>query len=117
MVDPEGEPMGRPIDLTRFYGLDGERITLKQWIANRGDPALWVIGKDRVGIFTVSTVYLGIDHSFGGSVPMIFETMIFGDHIETDGIRLRPDGRSTGATGTASATPPQPGRWRVTTGQ
>lgn len=26
----------------------------------------------------VSTVFLGIDHSFGGGVPILFETMIFG---------------------------------------
>lgn len=26
----------------------------------------------------VSTVFLGLDHSFGGSVPLLFETMIFG---------------------------------------
>lgn len=26
----------------------------------------------------VSTVFLGIDHSFGGNVPILFETMIFG---------------------------------------
>ncbi len=26
----------------------------------------------------VSTVFLGIDHSFGGETPILFETMIFG---------------------------------------
>jgi hypothetical protein len=26
----------------------------------------------------VSTVFLGIDHSFGGNIPILFETMIFG---------------------------------------
>ncbi|MAF42608.1 MAG: hypothetical protein CMI54_00375 [Parcubacteria group bacterium] len=26
---------------------------------------------------TVSTVFLGIDHSFGGGKPLLFETMIF----------------------------------------
>ena len=27
---------------------------------------------------TVSTVFLGVDHSFGDGSPMLFETMIFG---------------------------------------
>jgi hypothetical protein len=27
---------------------------------------------------TVSTVFLGIDHGFGGDRPVLFETMIFG---------------------------------------
>ena len=26
----------------------------------------------------VSTVFLGLDHSFGGGIPILFETMIFG---------------------------------------
>lgn len=34
--------------------------------------ALTNIGKGRV-----STVFLGLDHSFGGPVPVLFETMIF----------------------------------------
>lgn len=29
--------------------------------------------------FWVSTVFLGLDHAFGGSVPIVFETMVF-DH-------------------------------------
>jgi hypothetical protein len=27
---------------------------------------------------TVSTVFLGLDHSFGSEAPLLFETMIFG---------------------------------------
>ncbi len=31
----------------------------------------------------ISTVFLGIDHSFGGGLPLLFETMIFGgEHDE-----------------------------------
>lgn len=29
--------------------------------------------------YDVSTVWMGIDHSFGASAPLIFETVIFGD--------------------------------------
>lgn len=36
------------------------------------------VGNDRFGDVHVSTVFLGIDHSFGGKKPLLFETMIFG---------------------------------------
>ena len=35
----------------------------------------------------VSTVFLGIDHSFGGGDPVLFETMIFGG--DADGYQER----------------------------
>ena len=31
-----------------------------------------------LGKTNVSTVFLGLDHSFGGGKPLLFETMIFG---------------------------------------
>ncbi len=30
----------------------------------------------------VSTVFLGIDHSFGDGPPQLFETMVFGDKLD-----------------------------------
>lgn len=37
-----------------------------------------IVKKDDVGKFHVSTVFLGMDHSFGrGTTPILFETMIF----------------------------------------
>jgi hypothetical protein len=35
--------------------------------------------RDEIGDHTVSTVFLGIDHSFGGPVPILYETMVFRD--------------------------------------
>lgn len=61
------------------------------------DGAAWdrCMGGDRsvavehVGDRRVSTVFLGIDHNFGG-VPMLFETMVFlGDHGDTDDRYMR----------------------------
>jgi hypothetical protein len=34
-------------------------------------------GKKEIKV-TVSTVFLGLDHSFGGGPPVLFETMVFG---------------------------------------
>jgi hypothetical protein len=36
------------------------------------------VAKTTVGEVEVSTVFLGLDHSFGGDLPILFETMIFG---------------------------------------
>jgi hypothetical protein len=30
-----------------------------------------------IGKLRISTVFLGLDHSFGGSTPVLFETMVF----------------------------------------
>lgn len=31
----------------------------------------------RLNNYSVSTIFLGIDHSWGGGVPLLFETMVF----------------------------------------
>ncbi len=36
------------------------------------------VAKTKVGVVKISTVFLGLDHSCGGSIPILFETMIFG---------------------------------------
>ena len=36
------------------------------------------VAKTAIGDVKVSTVFLGLDHSFGGGKPLLFETMIFG---------------------------------------
>lgn len=36
------------------------------------------VAQDMVGKVSVSTVFLGLDHSFGEGKPLLFETMIFG---------------------------------------
>lgn len=43
------------------------------------------VGLDEFGPYTVSTVWLGIDHGFGrGALPLIFETMVFGPGGHSD---------------------------------
>lgn len=36
------------------------------------------VANTEIGNVRVSTVFLGLDHSFGGKIPLLFETMIFG---------------------------------------
>ncbi len=54
----------------------------------RAEPMDWAhwmsqtdhsVGSDDVGEYHISTVFLGIDHSFGGPGPVLWETMVFGD--------------------------------------
>lgn len=58
-------------------------MTLDEWIESRRDDLAAsrdrrVVARTQVGQLFVSTVWLGIDHSWGGGPPLIFETMIFG---------------------------------------
>ena len=65
----------------KYYILDGHTVVVcdnvLQW-------AMWFkkanrhIDKTIKGEVEVSTVFLGLDHSFGDGAPLLFETMIFG---------------------------------------
>jgi hypothetical protein len=57
------------------------------------DPMKWAawfgsadrtVDRTEVDTFTVSTVFLGIDHSFGSGLPVLFETMVFSDYDEVE---------------------------------
>lgn len=51
-----------------------ELLVWAEWFEN----ANRTIKKTKIGEVEVSTVFLGIDHSFGGDIPILYETMIFG---------------------------------------
>lgn len=38
-----------------------------------------IVAKTEVGCLRVSTIFIGLDHSFDDGPPLLFETMIFGD--------------------------------------
>lgn len=67
--DRQGQPMDTAT-VNRLLGdMEYKRIA-KTNIKSASDPAIdW----------DVSTVWLGLDHSFGDGPPIIFETMVFGD--------------------------------------
>jgi hypothetical protein len=60
-----------------YYTRSGDPISLLEWASTFGKEDNHV-GDDEVDGVRVSTVYLGLDHSFGVGPPLIFETMIFG---------------------------------------
>lgn len=67
-----------------YYDKDGNEIDLRRWSILFSDRRYQVVKQTEVGSFTISTVWLGIDHGFGRSEkPIIFETMIF-NHDKDD---------------------------------
>lgn len=65
--------------MSRFFDRKGVPISLEQWGRDFEDRE-----KQRVAETTledgrwISTVWIGLDHSFGEGPPLIFETMVFG---------------------------------------
>lgn len=85
--------------MSRYYILDESHSTvpssLHEWAtvnearheqATQGDDP-WRVKRETVGEFDISTVFLGLDHSWGDGPPLLFETMIFGG--EHDGYQDR----------------------------
>ena len=72
--------------MNRTYILDGHQTIpcdMATW-------ALWFTKADRIvavtkqNDITVSTVFLGLDHSFGSGRPLLFETLVFGGKHDGD---------------------------------
>jgi len=69
------------------YILEGREIVrcsdIKEWnkwmTVNRDKRH---VADEMIGNSRISTVFLGIDHSFGGSTPILFETMVFGGSFD-----------------------------------
>jgi hypothetical protein len=40
------------------------------------------VASDEVGSARISTVFLGLDHSFGDGPPLLFETMVFEGELD-----------------------------------
>lgn len=78
--------------LDLWYDRDGNSITRDRWGEILSEE-YHRVGHDVVGGVTVSTVWLGIDHSFFGDRgapgyrPIIFETMLFGGDYDQELMR------------------------------
>ena len=55
-----------------FYPVESDTTEWHKSFANNS------IAKDEVKGISISTIFLGFDHSWGGGEPILFETMIFG---------------------------------------
>ena len=69
----------------RYYDRRGNPITVEQWANSLADNT---VAKTTIGVsgstVDVSTVWLGLDHSFGDGPPLIFETMVFGGNLDQE---------------------------------
>jgi len=50
---------------------------LFEWAKDAENPKLQIVAKTKHKGYEVSTVWMGLDHSWGNGPPLIFETMIF----------------------------------------
>ena len=74
----------------RYYDFDGKPINEVDW-ANLYHPMEQrIFGKDRVGKFFVSTVWLGVNYNYNpNGKPLIFETMIFDESKNSEDVGWR----------------------------
>ena len=72
--------------MSEHYILEGKEaksVDLMVWASWFETADRHVAKTDIADDVKVSTVFLGLDHSFGGDHPLLFETMIFGgEHDE-----------------------------------
>lgn len=53
-------------------------VSMEEWSAQMNNPDSKRVAETNLGIYWISTVFLGMDHSFGGTGdPVLFETMVF----------------------------------------
>lgn len=88
VLNAEGEPIPEP-DLLRWA----------EWFENAHNRRL---AEDHLPeTVRVSTIFLGLDHSFGSGFPILWETMIFGG--KHDGYQERYSSREDALAGHALA--------------
>ena len=78
--DPDYSPIMDSLHGFRlYYDRQGQPITLRQWCQLSEDMAYKRVAEDYLddGHIWVSTVWMGLNHSFGPGEPLIFETMVF----------------------------------------
>lgn len=61
-----------------WYHRDGTLSENPVYTWDPADPDCHRVAATQVNGVRISTVFLGLDHSFGGGPPVLFETMIFG---------------------------------------
>ena len=68
-----------------YYDKNGEQITTDEWIKKFENNLYKRIHFTQHKLYTISTVWLGIDHRFTDKgMPLIFETMVFDEDGEID---------------------------------
>ncbi|MCP2266744.1 hypothetical protein ACFQHV_14270 [Promicromonospora thailandica] len=80
-----------------YYDLDGNPITQDQWSVLRLGAGGAHVARDHIGFYHVSTVWTGVDSSASpdgagpGHEPLIYETMVFVERLDPDGVLSEDD--------------------------
>jgi hypothetical protein len=61
--------------------VETDLMTWAKWMESRQNMHL---GDDTIEGVRISTVFLGLYHSFGGNVPVLWETMVFGGDLDQE---------------------------------
>ncbi len=75
--------------MSRHYRRDGTPCDVLEWAEQFEKATDRQVAKTTVPLgqgdaADVSTVFLGLDHSFGEGPPLIFETMVFGGELDQE---------------------------------
>jgi len=79
ILNEDGEPVPEPNPMrwARWYER-ASKETVPFWDGREHAPSAGrSVAFTRIESTVVSTIFLGIDHGFGGGPPVLFETMIF----------------------------------------
>jgi len=86
-----------------YYWRDGTPMSMEEWSVAyekaQRDGTVRVALTVFPGDVQVSTVWLGLDHSFGYGPPLIFESMVFGLDAAVDDIMRRYSTEEQAMTG------------------
>ena len=55
-----------------------ESSTTEYYMWEEENPTKRIVKQDTIGDIRISTVFLGLDHSYNSDKPILWETMIFG---------------------------------------
>jgi hypothetical protein len=78
-----------------YYDRQGRPMTQEQWIKDFEDfevkRVTWTEVSEDI---KVSTVWLGLDHSYGDGPPLIFETLVLGGSLDGDMLRYSTESQA-----------------------
>jgi hypothetical protein len=70
------------------YILDGKtpivEPNIREWDAWMKIADHRTVLRSKIGEVIISTVFLGLDHSFSGGPPILFETLVFGGQLDQE---------------------------------
>ena len=68
--------------MSDYYDREGRPMEMMAWTRRFSNLDYKRVASDYDGDVHVSTVWLGLDHSFGEGPPLIFETLVFGGPLD-----------------------------------